>query len=237
MANHRISIAQLKNHFTYSWWKYLLLLVLGCFGVDLLFTTTAYSPPEEKKIELYLCSSYADAVAIQEVFWPLLQERCPEQEELTVMNINLSSDDIYAQMQFSTYVAAQQGDVCLLPRSEFKKLIQDGADSAFLELTPYIDSGVIDMGDIDLSAGRARSEAGEEGLYGIPADTLYGLLEYSCDPADSILCIMAYSGNNDTAAVMADILLEELCTGKPEGYDEMRAAKKASEQSSTQIFK
>ena len=48
---------------------------------------------------------------------------------------------------------------------------------------------------------------------------------------------MAYSGNNDTAAVMADILLEELCTGKPEGYDEMRAAKKASEQSSTQIFK
>lgn len=238
MANHRISVGQLKTHFVYSWWKYLLVLVLGCFGVDLLFTMTAYRPPEEKKIELYLCSSYADSIAIEEAFWPELQARCPDQEELTVLNINLASGDIYAQMQFSTYAAAQEGDVCLLPRSEFRKLAQDGADNAFLELTPYLEGGAIGVEDIDLSGGRAVSEAGEEGLYGIPADTLYGLLDYSCDPENSILCIMAYSGNQDTAAVMIDLLLQKLCTEKPEGYDEMRAAQKAAEQSTTtQIFK
>lgn len=238
MANHRITIKQLRNHFAYSWWKYLLMLVLGCFGVDLLFAMTAYRPPEEKKIELYLCSGYADAVAIEADFWSELQARCPDQEEMTVMNINLSSGDIYAQMQFSTYAAARQGDVCLLPRSEFKKLTQEGADDAFLELTPYIASGVIDTGDIDLSGGRAMSASGEEGLYGIPADTLYGLFDYSCDPENSILCITTYSGNNDTAAVMVDLLLQKLCTEKPEGYDEMRAAQKAAEQSTTtQIFK
>lgn len=238
MANHRVTVKQLKNHFVYSWWKYLLMLVLGCFGVDLLFSMTAYRAPEEKKIELYLCCSYADSTAVEVDFWPELHARCPDQEELTVLNINLASGDMYAQMQFSTYVAAQQGDVCLLPRSEFKKLTQEGADDAFLELTPYIQSGVIDAGDIDLSAGRAMSGAGEEGLYGIPADTLYGLFDYSCDPENSMLCIMAYSGNNDTAAATIDLLLEKLCTEKPEGYDEMRAAQKAAEQATTtQIFK
>ena len=49
---------------------------------------------------------------------------------------------------------------------------------------------------------------------------------------------MAYSGNNDTAAATIDLLLEKLCTEKPEGYDEMRAAQKAAEQATTtQIFK
>ena len=27
MANHRVTVKQLKNHFAYSWWKYLLLLL------------------------------------------------------------------------------------------------------------------------------------------------------------------------------------------------------------------
>ena len=33
----------LKQHLTYNWWKYLLLLVIGVFGVDLLYTVTAHT--------------------------------------------------------------------------------------------------------------------------------------------------------------------------------------------------
>ena len=152
------------------------------------------------------------------------------------MNINLASDDIYTRMQFSTYSAAQQGDVCLLPRSEFKKLASEGADEVFLELSGYLDSGVINARGIDLADTTLAAADGTLGVYGIPADTLYGLLGYACDPADSVLCIMAYNGNDDTSAVMLDLLLEHLSGPKPEGYDQMRREKSGTS-GSTQIFR
>ena len=86
MAENRITKKILKNHWTYNWWKYLLAIVISVFGVDLLFSVTAYRPPENRKVELYLCSGYADADAVHADFWPALKARCPEQEELTVLN-------------------------------------------------------------------------------------------------------------------------------------------------------
>ena len=118
MADNRITRKRLKNHFVYGWWKYLLAVVLCVMGVDLIFSMTAYRPPEDKKIELYMCNGYANTELLREELWPVLVERYPQQEDLTVLNIDLTSGDIYAPMQFSTYIAAQQGDVCLLPRSE-----------------------------------------------------------------------------------------------------------------------
>ena len=38
----------LKNHFAYSWWKYLVLTVACVMGVDMLFAMTAYRVPEDK---------------------------------------------------------------------------------------------------------------------------------------------------------------------------------------------
>lgn len=220
MAENRITKRWLKNHWTYSWWKYLLVIALSVMGIDMLFTSTAYRPPEEKKIELYVCNEYVDSIALQEALWPLFSERYPDQEELTVMNINLTSDDMYAAMQFSTYVAAQQGDVLLLPEAEVAKLAAEGADVAFLELTPFIESGVIDPGDIDLSSGMMKSEAGEMGLYAIPADTLYGLTAFYNIPDDSMLCLTSYGGNDEHAAGLLNLLLERYRTEKPEGYGE-----------------
>ena len=236
MSGERLTLKWLKNHLTYSWWKYLLVAVISVFGVDVLFSVTAYRPPEDKKIELYLCSGYADAEAVKADFWPRLLERCSDQEELVVMNINLASDDIYVRMQFSTYCAAQQGDVCLLPRSEFRKLAAEGADEAFLELSPYLKSGVIDARGIDLADTTLAAASGVQGVYGIPADTLYGLLDYGCDPADSVLCIMVYNGNDDTSAAMLDLLLGHLNAPKPEGYDQLRREQSAAS-GGAQIFR
>ena len=236
MSGEKLSLKWLKNHLTYSWWKYLLVAVISIFGVDVLFSVTAYRPPEDKKIELYLCSGYADAETVKADFWPLLVERCPDQEELVVMNINLASDDMYTRMQFSTYCAAQQGDVCLLPRSEFRKLAAEGADDAFLELSGYLESGVLDARGIDLADTTLAAADGTMGVYGVPADTLYGLLDYGCDPADSVLCIMFYNGNDDTSAAMLDLLIGHLSAPKPEGYDELRSGKTGAS-GSTQIFR
>ena len=221
----------LKNHLTYSWWKYLVLVVACVMGVDMLFAMTAYRVPEDKKVEVYILNDYIQAQALEETLWPPFAEGYPDQEQLTVLNINLAGGDIYAAMQFSAYAAAQQGDVCLMPVSEVEKLAADGAQYAFLELTPYVESGLIDTEGIDLTPGRMSTSDGTEGLYAIPADTLYGLLAYGNDPADSMLCILDYSGNDEHAAAVLGMIIDLGRAEKPEGYDEMRGA-----QEQTNIF-
>ena len=221
----------LKNHLTYSWWKYLVLVVACVMGVDMLFAMTAYRVPEDKKVEVYILNDYIQAQALEETLWPPFAEAYPDQEQLTVLNINLAGGDIYAAMQFSAYAAAQQGDVCLMPVSEVEKLAADGAQYAFLELTPYVESGLIDTEGIDLTPGRMSTSDGTEGLYAIPADTLYGLLAYGNDPADSMLCILDYSGNDEHAAAVLGMIIDLGRAEKPEGYDEMRGA-----QEQTNIF-
>lgn len=225
--------ATLKNHWRYNWWKYALLAAACVMGVDLLFAMTAYKPPEEKKLEVYVCNGYMDTDRFQEVLWPLVEARCPGQEELTVMNINVADGDMYATMQLSTYIAAQQGDICLLPVSEFRKFAQEDAPAAFMNLSPYLDSGVIDARGIDCSAYTYPDETGEMGVYGIPADGLFGLLEFGYDPEGGVLCIMAYNGNEENAAAVASLLLERYAAEKPEGYD---AFKREQEKSSEPLF-
>lgn len=219
MAEKRITKKWLKNHWAYSWWKYLLLACICIMGVNLVFTTTAYRPPEEKKIELYVCNGYVDSQALEDQLSPVFFERFPEQEELTVMNVNLASDDMYVQMQFTTYLAAQQGDVLLLPKSEVYKLAGEGAESIFLDLTPYIESGVIDPEKLGAQSLMLKDSAGVEGVYAIEADTLYGLFDLGNMPRDSYLCVTSFSGNEDTAAGVVSLLFETYQTEKPEAYD------------------
>ena len=221
MAEERFSVKWLRHHLTYGWWKYLISIVVCVLGVNLLFAMTEYRPPEEKKIEVYMLSGFADTQAMQQELWPLLQAECPDQEELTVLNINILSADAYAYMQFSTYVAARQGDVCLMPASEVDKLVQDGADNSFMELTGFVESGLIDTKDIDLAGGMFADSEGGRGLYAIPADSLYGLLDYGCDPKDSYLVLLAYNGNDVNAAKMMNLMIERYHGAKPQGYDEM----------------
>lgn len=202
MADIRVTKRRLAEHWRYSWWKYAMLAVAAVLGIDLLFSVTAYRPPEEKKLQLYLCNGYADASALQEDLWPDLLAACPEQEELTALNIDLTNDDSYNQIQFTTYVAAREGDVMLLPLAEARTLASEGVENAFVELTPYVQSGVIPVEGIDLSRGRMTDSQGNEGLYAIPADLLYGLLDYRCNPSGAVLVAMAYGGNDATAATL-----------------------------------
>ena len=215
MADNRITRKRIKNHWHYGWWKYAIWLVITLLGIDLLFAVTSYRPPEDKRLQLYMCNGYANADALQEALWPALVAACPDQEELIAMNIDLTTDEYYSKMQFTTYIAAQEGDVCLLPVDEVKSLVADGAEYAFIELTPYVQSGVIPTEGIDLTPGMFRDSDGKEGLYAIPADGLYGLVEYGCDPAGSMLVVMAYCGNDDTAATLLGQMVERFTMDQP----------------------
>ena len=204
MADNRLTKKRLKNHFAYNWWKYALSAAVSAMLVSIVFAVTAYRPPAEKKVELYVLNGYIDTETFQRDFWPELQARKPEQEELTVLNINLTdSSNIYAPMQFSTYVAAQQGDLFLISRDEMRRITADGAQEALVELTGYLKNGTLDRGD------------GTTAVYAIPADTLTGLSQYGNDPKNSLLCIPMYTKNADSAAALIGLMLEKLAaTGK-----------------------
>jgi len=224
MTKERITKRWLKNHLFYSWWKYLA-LAAGCvFCVDMLFTMTEYRPPEEKKVEIFVLNDYVEASAVKQELSPAFFERCPDQEELAVLSINIGSDDMYARMQFTTYAAAHQGDVYMLPVSEFRNLTAEEYD-AFADLAPYLESGVIDIQNIDVSGYTVQNADGTQSIYAIPSDTLYGLTQYGNDPAGSLLCITAFGENLDHAAQALDLMIEKYHGEKPEGYDQMRKEK------------
>ena len=211
MADNRLTKKRLKNHFAYNWWKYALSAAVSAMLVSIVFAVTAYRSPAEKKVELYVLNGYIDTETFQRDFWPKLQARKPEQEELTVLNIDLTdSSNIYAPMQFSTYVAAQQGDLFLISRDEMLKITSDGAQESLVELTPYLESGAIDAEDIDLAKGTLDRGDGTTAVYAIPADMLTGLNAYGNDPRDSLLCIPMYSKNADSAAALIELMLEKL---------------------------
>ena len=54
MGGKKLTKKWLKNHMTYSWWKYAVLAAVCILGVNLVFTMTAYRVPEEKKVEVKL---------------------------------------------------------------------------------------------------------------------------------------------------------------------------------------
>ena len=211
MANQRLTKKRLKNHWAYSWWKYALAAAVSAMLVSVVFAVTEYRPPDDKKVEFYVLNSYMDTETMQADFWPQLQAKKPEQEKLTVININLTdSSNIYAPMQFSTYVAAQQGDLFLITWDELLKIASDGAAESLVDLTPYLESGVIDADGLDLTRGMLDSGDGTTAVYAIPADTLTGLSQYGNDPKNSLLCIPMYSKNADSAAALIGLMLEQL---------------------------
>ena len=224
MTKDRVTKRWLKNHMFYSWWKYLILAAACVFCVDILFSATEYRPPEEKKIEVYILNDYVEASAVREELSPMFFERCPDQEELTVLSINIGSDDMYARMQFTTYAAAHQGDVYMMPASEFRNLTAEEYD-AFVDLKPYIESGMIDIRDMDVSDYTVKNADGTESIYAIEADTLYGLVKHHNDPAGSVLCLTEFGGNIEHAAEMLNLMIEQYHGEKPEGYDQMRKEK------------
>ena len=211
MTDKRLTKKRLKNHFAYNWWKYALSAAISAMLVSVVFAVTEYRPPAEKKVELYVLNSYIETESFQQDFWPELQARKPEQEALTVLNINLTdSSNIYAPMQFSTYVAAQQGDLFLISRDEMLKITYDGAQEALVELTDYLDSGVIDAARLDLAQGTLDRGDGTTAVYAIPAETLTGLSQYGNNPENSFLCIPLYPKNADTAAALIGLMVERL---------------------------
>lgn len=172
----------IRNHFTYSLWKYALVAVAAIFGWSLIYTTTAYRSPQDKRIDLYVQSSTATSEMIDAFIQPIWEATVPEME--TVQSVTLMANDEYSTtMQITTYVYAGEGDIYFLTEQYFKSLAGAGA---FLPLEGLVEDGTLQLDDVDLKKGYITvvDEYNEQDepiqtsqhLFGIPLDSFYGYM-------------------------------------------------------------
>lgn len=199
---------RIRNHFQYFWWQYLVLVVAGIFGWNLLYTTTHYRSPEHLKVEWYYQGPTSNDTTVKAT--ALLEEIRPELfPEMEEVSFNVAgTDEMYGDMQLMVWMAAGQGDVYIMQKGSFSTYANG---STLLDLQPYVDDGTLNVEGIDLRSGIATDpDTGEKGLYGIPADALEGLWDYDMEPTDKLICLPLASGNIDNALILLDYLLDNM---------------------------
>ena len=224
----------IKNHFQYRLWVYLLIAVAGWFAADLLYTVTAYRPPAERKVDFVLVQGgYPDTEALSAALSaPALawgQAYDPTLEEVGFYSISYSGDssaDIYGAQVYLVRIAAQEGDIWILPENLFDQLhVQD----ALMPLDDFVEQGLLHTQGLDLTNclrpapseqtdedGAPLPPDGEEHLYALPASGLKGLEQIGYQTQDAYLVMMGYSANPQTSAVVLDWVMEQLKEGLPE---------------------
>lgn len=210
-----LNAKNLRDHMTYSWWKYALLLVCAWMFFSIYFTTTAYRPPEEKKVVLgiygYGNDTYASAYMEQ-----LRQEHLPDMEEVTATLI--IPDEAYGEMILTTRFAARECDVYVIPRTQFQNYTQQGA---FKPLDVVLPDLVADLkeADVSLSRGTLKTEASDEKhVYGIPCQELPGLQNFVYgDLSDLYLCVFYETGNDENVLKFTDIFVRDMLAAPDAG--------------------
>ena len=200
-----INSRTLKQHLTYSWWKYLLVAVLAFGLVDLLYSVTAYRSPADKRVEFYVYGQMD-----QEKLTAYMENiRKTEMGDMEVMTpLQLLDDGYYGSMQLMTYMAVGEGDVYLLPRDEF---VTGASGGSFLPLEEDKElMALFDAAGISLQNGwRKNTETGENHLCGIPQNKLPGLSRYA-KATDGYLCAIVNGGNDANALKFLRILCRDM---------------------------
>lgn len=206
---------RIKNHFAYGYWKYMILIAAAIFGWNLIYTTTEYRPPADKRIDFYVASNTADIDALEAWLEQIRLEVFPDLELMQAYTVMTGSDDYYAQMQLSTYIMAGEGDVYLLDADRFESFAAQGA---MVALEDYVAAGALHTEGLDLSGGYVTvTDTSERHLMGIPTDSLYGLINhFGIDCRGSVLCVMVRSGNEENAIKFVDYLLTNMQEPAPD---------------------
>lgn len=200
-----VNSQSLKQHITYSWWKYLMAAGLSFMLISLLYTVTAYRIPQEKKVEFYVYG-YMEQEGMQAYMDRVRETEMPEMEEISCLM--LMNDSYYGPMQLMTYIAAGEGDIYLLPRDEF---VSNAINGTLIPLEGDEElMSVFNEAGASLQNGwRRETETGETHLFGIPQDKLPGLSQYAVAD-DGYLCVVFSNGNNENVMRFLHILCRDM---------------------------
>lgn len=215
-----ITKAGLRTHFTYSSWKYLLIVAASIFGWNLLYTTTAYRSPEHLRVDVYMQSTTATEEKVNAFFKNIWDACIPDMETVSPVILTSTTEDYYGSMQLSVYMMAAEGDLYILNTADFKTYAAQGV---FLDLAPFIESGELDVDGIDLAAGNVAI-ADDEGVptaqmgqFGIPLYSLYGYMDgMLLDNRDMIIGVTAFNGNEENVLKFLNGFLQAGRDEKPE---------------------
>lgn len=184
-----------RQHFTYAWWKYALLAVLTVFGWNLIYTVTEYQPPADKKIDLFVFS-YGENELMNAYMEQVRSTDMTDMEEMSSVFVGV--DDTYTPMQLTTYIAAGEGHLYILPKEYFQSYASQGAFMA-LEDIPGLTDSLAEAG-ISIDRGwRTPEESDEKHLYGIPLENFPGLSAYIYDTSDLYISITVTNGNDENS--------------------------------------
>lgn len=203
--NLRIDKERIRTHFTYSWWQYLILVVVAIFGWNLLYTSTGYRSPANLKMDFYYQGPVSDE--IQNNVTALVREICdeikPEIEEITF--VQTAMDETYGPMQLTVWIAAGEGDLYLLDYDNFQQ-----TSAGMIDLQPYIDDGTLPVGEnFKLKRGQVRDEElGRKVQYGIPAENLPGITELGLETKNKVFSVLAAGGNVDATVQLLAKMME-----------------------------
>ncbi|MDR2657252.1 MAG: hypothetical protein LBB86_05450 [Oscillospiraceae bacterium] len=227
-----INRKRVRDHFAYSFWKYALLVILGVLGWNLIYSITEYRPPKDKKVDVYLVTTALEADSTERLA-SLAAPEFPDMESISFLNVALgATDDYYANIQLTTYIGAQEGDVYLMPWDRFQTFAESGL---FVSLDEWLADGSIDTRGIDPGKGRMaivdddgeNRVVGEAHIYGLPAETLYGMIDQGVDNRGLWIGVTAYSGNLPNAAKMVDWMIASFQTDKPQWLIDYEASQPA----------
>lgn len=211
-----ITKKNLKNHFNYSWYKYALVIILGCCLISLVYTVTAYRSPEDKRIDICFVSSLTNQENAEKIFKGMAQDIqfSSEVETVECTVIPLYDDGYSTEQTVMLRIAVgREADIVFMPEEYFLQYAQTGL---FMPLDDLIGEGILDTGDADLLAGYLSvleddetNTYGDKHLYGIPLAsfektyTLFGF-EYP----KGYMSIMQANGNEDNVILMAKAIME-----------------------------
>ena len=204
---------RLRTHFTYHLWKYLLAAALTVFCVNLLYTTTAYRSPENLRVDIYMQSTTAMQEKVDAFMKDVWQRSVPDMETVnTILLTAGSTDDYYSNMQLSVYLMAGEGDLYALSTEDFKRFAAQGV---FIDLTPYVESGALNVEDIDLSSGYVTlldddgNPTETKSLFGIPLYTLYGYMDgMGLDNRDLVIGVTTFNQNEENVIAFLNELIQ-----------------------------
>ena len=202
-----VNARTLRQHITYSWWKYLLLIILSVGAVLIYYDVSEYKAPPEKKVDVFVYG-----LMDEDGFRAYLENvRVSEMEDMEEIIPRLLVDDSqYGPMQLVTYIAAGEGDVFLLPREQFLSMAADGV---WLSLEDDQDlMALFDSAEVNLQSGwRKNTETGETHLVGIPLSKLPGFDRYVY-VNNGYLCVGMTSPNLENAVKLLKILCRDMLT-------------------------
>ncbi len=212
----QITKKKVINHLRYTAGIYLLVVILSVFLWDVIYTSTEYRAPENKKVEWYIGGNpLASQDKLDEFMATTRETVMPDMEELSaVVLFDSGMQEMYSDMQITTFIISEQGDVYLLTKDKFLSFARAGA---FLPLDDYIASGSLNIDGIDVKRGvvtipasQTANTAEVTNTYGIPATSLKGLSQFNINPSDMYFAILYKNKNDDNSVKFLNHILNTM---------------------------